>query len=110
MRSSLLTGIAIGCAAIMGAWIIAQFIPLPRVQPEPTQSLSNAPAHGTQPWNDPSIDPKTLERTFALPSEPLPPEARPTPSAIQPSQQAWRKLQQKGAIANHPFKSAQSPN
>ena len=48
---------------------------------------------GARYWNDPSIDPKLLERAFAPPSRPLPPEARPTASAITPTEQEWRQME-----------------
>ena len=47
---------------------------------------------GARYWNDPSLDPKVLERAFAPPSRPLPPEARPTASAIIPPEREWRQL------------------
>ena len=43
-------------------------------------------------WRDPSVDPKLLERAFAPPPH-VPPEARPKPPAIMPSEREWHRLQ-----------------
>jgi hypothetical protein len=44
-------------------------------------------------WQDPSIDPKVLERAYAPAPKRLPPEARPNRSAIEPPAKEWRRLQ-----------------
>ena len=43
---------------------------------------------GARYWNDPSVDPKALERAYASPQRPLPAQARPKPSAIVPPKEA----------------------
>lgn len=51
-------------------------------------------------WQDPSIDPKVLERAYAPAPKRLPSEARPTRSAIEPPAEEWRRLQREdNAIA-----------
>lgn len=72
-------------------------LPSPRAStaagPIAPPDIRTAPG-GARYWNDPSLDPKVLERAFAPPSKPLPPEARPTASAIIPPAQEWRQLKQ----------------
>ncbi len=45
--------------------------------------------------NDPSLDPKVLERAFVPPPPPsmLPPDARPKRSAIEPPRRTWQERQ-----------------
>ena len=98
MRAPLLTGMGLGCGIVLGSWVIAQFIQPPVKPPQNQIKPHQQPLH--TPRGSPSIDPKVLERAYAPPSEPLPPEARPTPSAISPPETEWRDLRrQKDAAA-----------
>jgi hypothetical protein len=72
----------------------------PAAGPIAPPEMRTAPG-GARYWNDPSIDPKLLERAFAPPSKPLPPEDRPTASAIIPSAEEWRQLERDGAAVVH---------
>ena len=103
MRVFGIVWIAVACAIAAVAWAMGRAVhhSLPALAPPSAQTLQtshNVPPSdpGGQPyWRDPSVDPGVLERAFAPPPPVslLPPEAQPTPPAIDPPERAWRRLQ-----------------
>lgn len=104
MRTPLVTGMGIGCTAIVGAWVIAQLMPLPMMKPvqtEPVRQPAPEEVTATPSWKDPSIDQEMLERAYAPIAEPLPVEAIPVASSIQPPEQEWRRLERQYDAVAH---------
>ncbi len=98
--------VTIGLGLAISIWSVAQLIMTPVIprtggpsaHPAST-TVPTSPPQSAIPWKDPSIDPKVLEKAFAPPL-PLPPEARPKPSAIIPPEREWRRIQrQDDAVA-----------
>lgn len=97
MRAPLLTGMGLGCAIVLGSWVLVQMIPLPKQLPsltKPRPQFSQTPRHNsTEP-------PPLVEHISISRSTPLPSEAIPTPSDISPPESEWQNLRrQKNAVA-----------
>ena len=97
----------IGVGVGVSIWSLIQLIMTPVLLPPHSPSVhavrspvaTAASGRMSAPWKDPSIDPQVLEKAFA-PPPPLPPQARPKPSALVPPAREWERIQrQDDAVA-----------
>lgn len=102
----------VGCAVLVGLWGIALFIRLSAqslaskglkpsaVAAEPARAHAlTEDVTGGRYWNDPSMDPEMLKKAFAPPPTNLPPEARPVPLNLMPSNKELQRMRREGAVA-----------
>jgi len=102
----------VGCALLAVLWGLALFIRLSAqslaskdlkpsavaAEPARVHALTEDVTGGRY-WNDPSMDPEMLKKAFAPPPANLPPEARPVPFNLMPSNKELQRMRRQGAVA-----------